>query len=120
VSSPAADSSTSESAVCITTSILRDSDPVRAVDRPVPRSASMGSTRVAIQAGAMPNATPVTSETAKAKSSTGTEGEALMGTLPWPAVAGKATCKIRRVPANAMARPAAPPIRERRRLSIKG
>jgi hypothetical protein len=77
--------STSESAAWNTTSILRESDPVRAVERLVPRSASIGSTRVAIHAGAMPKATPVIKETAKAKSSTGIEGAASMGTPAMPA-----------------------------------
>ena len=54
----------------------------------------MGSARVAIHAGAMPKTTPVISDTANANSSTGTDGEALMGTLPCPAEVGKATCKI--------------------------
>ena len=51
-----------------------------AVTRLAPRSASMGSTRVAIHAGTMPKATPVMSDMTKANSSTGMEGDALIGT----------------------------------------
>ena len=65
---------------------------MRAVERLAPRRASIGSTRVAIHAGAMPKATPVISETPKANSSTGMEGDALMGTPAKPRQRGE--CKM--------------------------
>ena len=46
------------------------------------------------------------------------EGDALMGTPASPGNEGNAKCKIRRVPANAIARPAAPPNNESRMLSV--
>src|SRR5256885_11887621 len=55
-----------------------------------PRSASMGSTRVAIQAGATPKTNPVNSDVMKANSSTGMEGDASMGTLAKPPNEGNA------------------------------
>ena len=102
------------------TSILRGSELVRTVERLAPRSASIGSTRVAIQAGVKPKATPVSNETPQANSSTGTEGDALMGMAAIPATGGNAKYKIRRVPSKAISRPAAPPKRESRMLSVRG
>src|SRR5205814_2254093 len=119
VSSPDTDSKTSESTAWNTTSAFRGSEPVRAVDRLAPRRASMGSTRVAIHAGAMPKATPVINETANANSSTGMEGDALMGMLAMPPTGGNAKYKINRVPPNAIAKPAAPPNNESKMLSVR-
>jgi hypothetical protein len=75
---------------------------------------------VAIHAGPTPNATPVNSETTKANSITGMEGEALIGTLANPAKVGNANRRIRRVHANAIATPAAPPNSESKILSVRG
>jgi hypothetical protein len=75
---------------------------------------------VAIHAGPMPNATPVTSEIANANSRTGVEGDALIGTRAKPAKAGNAKWRIRRVHANAIATPAAPPKNESKTLSVRG
>lgn len=111
VSKPAADSKTSESAAWNTTSDLRGSDPMGNVERLFPRRASIGFTRVVIHAGAMPNPMPVINETPKAKSRTGMEGDALMGTLATSPSLANAKCKMRCVHPKATARPAAPPRR---------
>ena len=47
------------------------------------------------------------------------EGEALMGTPAMPPTEGNAKCRIRRVPAKAIARPAAPPNSESKMLSVR-
>ena len=52
-----------------------------------------------------------------ANSSTGIEGEASIGMPANPGNEGNANCRIRRVPANAIARPAAPPHNDSRMLS---
>jgi len=57
------------------------------------------------------------SEAPKANSNTGMEGDASIGTPATPGKDGNASCKIRRVPANAMAIPIAPPAKESSRLS---
>jgi len=82
--------------------------------------ASIGSTRVATHAGPIPNATPVNSEITSANISTSTEGDALIGTLAKPANVGNAKWRIKRVPANAIARPVAPPNNESKMLSVRG
>ena len=46
---------------------------------------------------------------AKANSRTGIEGEALIEMFANSGMVANAKCRIRRVPTNAMARPAAPP-----------
>ena len=79
----------------------------------------MGSTLALIQAGAIPNAIPVTTEMAKANNSTGVDGAGLIGIPAEPGAVGKAKYRISRVPANATARPAAPPISDSRMLSVK-
>ena len=99
VRSPAADSKTSERAAWNTTSVFLGIDPARAVERLLPRSASIGSTRVAIHAGAMPKTAPVSSEMASANDSTGMDGDALMGTPAKPSACGNAKYRIRLVPA---------------------
>ncbi len=68
----------------------------------------------------MPKTTPVASEVRKANSSTGMEGDASMGMPADPGIAGNASWRIRRVPANAIAMPATPPARESNRLSMRG
>ena len=120
MSSPDADSKTSESAAWNITSVFLGSEPAPAVERLVPRSASIGSTRVAIHAGAMLNASPVNSDVINANSRIGTEGDALMGTLANPAYEGNAKWRIKRVPTNAMPTPAAPPNNESKMLSVRG
>ena len=94
-------------------------EPARAVTRLAPRNASIGSVRVAIHAGAIPKATPAIAETPNANSSTGSEGDASMGTPGMPLFEGNAKCKIRRVPANAIAKPAAPPNNDSIMLSVR-
>ena len=118
-SSPDVDSKTSEKAAWRTTSTFRGSEPMRPVERFAPRRASIGSTRVAIHAGAIPKKSPVNSEVTKANNSTGTDGDALMGISAMPFILGNAKCRIRRVPANATARPAAPPKSESKTLSVR-
>ena len=119
MSSPDADNNTSESAAWNTTRVFLGSEPARAVERLLPRSASIGSTRVAIHAGAMPKAIPAINETPKANSSTGMEGDASMGMPAMSPTLGNASCKIRRAPANAITRPAAPPRNESKMLSVR-
>ena len=109
MSSPDAESKTSESAAWNTTSVFLGSEPARVVERPAPRSASIGSTRVAIHAGAMPKATPVNERNAEGEQQHRHGRRRAMGTPAMPATVGNANCRIRRVPANAIARPAAPP-----------
>ena len=99
MSSPDAASKTSDSAACTTTIVLREKEPVRAVERLAPRNASIGSTRVAIHAGAMPNATPTIIEIPSANSSTARDGDALIGISAKPRSDGNAKRKIRLVPA---------------------
>ncbi len=120
VSRPDADNSTSESAAWQTTSVLRAKAPERCVDRFPPRSASMGSTRALIHAGATPNAIPVTSEQRNANASTGIEGTGLMGTGANPGGVANMKCRIRRVPTNATARPTAPPTRDKQNALREG
>src|SRR2546429_2378932 len=119
VSRPDADSKTSASADWATTRVFLGSEPARAVDRPAPRRASIGSTRVVIHAGAMPKATPVKSEVTVANSSTGMDGDASIGTPANPGNEGNAKWRMRRVPAKAIARPAMPPNNESRMLSVR-
>ena len=66
---------------------------MRAVERLAPRRASIGSTRVAIHAGATPKATAAINDTPKAKSNTGMEGDALIGIPVAPRADGNAKAK---------------------------
>jgi hypothetical protein len=50
------------------------------MERPAPRSASAGSVREVIHAGARPNSTPVNAETTSVNNSTGQDGVASIGT----------------------------------------
>ena len=85
------------------------------VERFVPRKASAGSECEVIQAGTMPKTTPVPSESRSANPSTGKDGLAWIGM--WGA-SGNASVRMVRVPAYAIARPAAPPMQPSRMLSV--
>ena len=102
MSNPDAASKTSDSAAWSTTRVLREKEPVRAVERLAPRNASMQSTRVAIHAGIMADADPTITEIPRANSSTAGDGDGLMGIAAMPPSDGNANRKIRRVPANAI------------------
>ena len=106
MSRPAPISRTADSATCSTTSDRCASDDRSRVERPAPRKASAGSDRAISHAGARPNTTPVSSDSRKAKPSTGSDGAALMGMYRDPR---KKTSKIVRVPANATSSPPTPP-----------
>ena len=97
-----------------------EASPARAVARLAPRSDSIGSTRVAIHAGAMPKTTPVTSEVSKANSSTGMEGDALMGTLADPGTRGTRNAESGACRQTRSRDPPTPPNRESKMLSMRG
>ena len=82
--------------------------------RPEPRSASIGSVRVATQAGAAPKSSPVSSARPLAKASTIGEGVVSIGRMVAPE---KASDNSRRAAAIAMIRPAAAPRIESTTLS---
>ena len=66
--------STTDSVACTTSSAVRANDERSPVLRPAPRSASIGSVRVANQAGAAPKTMPVTSARPNANASTSGDG----------------------------------------------
>ena len=93
---------------------------MRTIERTEQRNASIGSTRIDIHAGAIEKQSPVAMDVARAKSKTGTEGDASIGTAATPCNEGNANRQIRLVLANAMARPAPPPANPSRMLSRRG
>ena len=104
---PAPTSSTSDNAVCTTTSPRCNSEAPPLVVRDPVRRASAGSAFAAIHAGAMPNRIPVTSDNPNANPSTSGDGLASIGTFFAP---GNASSSSIRVPAYATASPAIPPM----------
>jgi len=92
---PRADDEHERKRGCRTTRMRCSMEAPEAVVREVLRSASAGSARAAIHAGATPKSTPVMSERTKAKPMTMTEGDASMGTLVAP---GKASASSMWVP----------------------
>ena len=71
--------STTESVACTTSSALRANEARSPAVRPEPRSASIGSVRVANHAGAVPKSSPVTSARLVAKASTSGDGVVSIG-----------------------------------------
>src|ERR1700722_798897 len=79
VSSAAPTRRTTERATCATIRDFWSVDDFSALPRPEPRRASAGLDREAIQAGAIPNTTPVSRDKPRANKRTDTDGFVLIG-----------------------------------------